>query len=164
MGISSKISNFLNTEFTNCFYPGSRLSIISFLCSVFEIIVCHYVLFSFGHCIACSSIYGSWIYTECQAENVRHNHIFISWKSYLFLQLQGSYNPFPLANHICRLETLFYILVFYIDQIVAYNLQFQFHFEQLWRYLCTLTDSAFWTIEKKITFTAACANENIPKG
>jgi hypothetical protein len=45
MGISTTISSFRNTEFTNGFQPGSYHSIFSFLCSVLKIIVCHYVVF-----------------------------------------------------------------------------------------------------------------------
>jgi hypothetical protein len=41
---------------------SSCCSIFSFLCSVLQIVVCHFNLFCFGHCVVCpSSIYEFWL-------------------------------------------------------------------------------------------------------
>ena len=141
MGISTTISNFRNTEFTNGFKPGCCRSIFSFLCSVLEIIACHYVLFSFGHCIAGPSIYGSWLflwYLQTFFTRVFKIKIkvgaFLYWmssrkcttQSYIYkLKLlfippaASKLQPLPLSNHNCRIQTLFYILALNIYQIVA---------------------------------------------
>ena len=98
---------FYTQEFIPGFKYGSCNTIFSFRFNVLQIVASPFVLFSFGHCVVCLSIYGFCLHFRYhQTLLVLLNVLVIVW-NVLFPFTVSDY-PFAIFNHFVRYMTLYY--------------------------------------------------------